>query len=215
MKRTSNEQLKSWIDHWIAGDKESFQELINHVDGQLCAIKRGVISEVYGGKQWLWETEDVLQDAKQRLLERCESLAVDMIKVPYGERMVFFLGCTARIIRDLLCEEARKRPGRRLKSPQPESGQGSHEGSEPGDFFAAIQMSESNAPERVAMWADFHEFINGLPEDLREVTDLYWYQGRTQAEVGEALGVSEINVRKRWAKVKVLALDRFGESPFK
>ena len=56
----------------------------------------------------------------------------------------------------------------------------------------------SPEPSRLAAWTEFHEQIGALPDEEREVFDLLWYQGLSQAEAAELLGVSERTVKRRW-----------------
>jgi RNA polymerase sigma factor (sigma-70 family) len=202
MHSISTEQVCRWIDQYVEGDKKVFQELISHIDGRLRAIARRTMWRISSGGQRLCETDDLVQDLVVELLTRCESLSSSLRTVPPEERVTVFFGCSAQIIRDLLSKEAKKPLVRRSRSIQPTS---------PSAMEGA---SESNSPERVAMRAEFHEFINQLPEDLRAVADLRWYHGLTHAEVGSMLGIAEVTSRTRWARVRHQALTKFAESPF-
>ena len=52
--------------------------------------------------------------------------------------------------------------------------------------------------------------IEALPDDEKEIFDLLWYQGLTQAEAAVLLGVTERVVRYRWrsARLKLHELAR-------
>jgi RNA polymerase sigma-70 factor (ECF subfamily) len=50
----------------------------------------------------------------------------------------------------------------------------------------------------LAIWAEFHERAGELPEDQREVFDLVWYQGLTNAEAADVVGVSTKTIQRRW-----------------
>src|SRR5262249_22104976 len=52
-------------------------------------------------------------------------------------------------------------------------------------------------PSRLAAWSEFHEQIGALPDEEREVFDLLWYQGLSQAEAAELLEVSGRTVKRR------------------
>jgi len=65
-------------------------------------------------------------------------------------------------------------------------------------------LAEStNEPARLATWTEFHERVEGLPDEDRALFDLLWYQGLTQAEAGDILGVSERTVNTRWVKARL------------
>ena len=53
-------------------------------------------------------------------------------------------------------------------------------------------------PDRLALWTEFHEQVNRLPEEQREVFDLIWYQGLSFTEAAAVLGVAARTVTRRW-----------------
>src|SRR5256885_9614190 len=53
-------------------------------------------------------------------------------------------------------------------------------------------------------WTELHEQIGALPDEEREVVGLLFYQGLSQAETAEVLGISLRTVQRRWHD----ALDR-------
>ena len=68
--------------------------------------------------------------------------------------------------------------------------------------------------EGIERWTLFHEAIDGLPPDLREVFDLVWYVGADQKTIAGLLGCSERTVKYRWRSAREAiraALD--GQSP--
>jgi DNA-directed RNA polymerase specialized sigma24 family protein len=58
-------------------------------------------------------------------------------------------------------------------------------------------------PRRLAEWAEFHEQAAALPEKPREVFDLLWYQGLSQGEAAEAIGVDVRTVKARWQDARL------------
>ena len=53
-----------------------------------------------------------------------------------------------------------------------------------------------------------------LPDDLRAAFDLLWYQGLTQAEAAELLGVAVPTVKLRWMKARLQVQQALGGAPF-
>jgi RNA polymerase sigma-70 factor (ECF subfamily) len=63
-------------------------------------------------------------------------------------------------------------------------------------------------PEELERWCRFHEEVERLSLEEREVVGLIFYHGWEQAEVAEALGITVRTVQRRWqaAMVKLHAL---------
>ena len=59
------------------------------------------------------------------------------------------------------------------------------------------------------IWTDFHETIERLSDEERQMFDLLWYQELTQVEAAEILGVSERTIQRRWQLARI----RFQELP--
>jgi DNA-directed RNA polymerase specialized sigma24 family protein len=50
------------------------------------------------------------------------------------------------------------------------------------------------------LWSAFHEQVEWLPAEEREVVGLTFYHGWTQAQIAELFGVDERTVRRRWRR---------------
>src|SRR5258706_15757041 len=57
--------------------------------------------------------------------------------------------------------------------------------------------ADSTDPGQLSLWTEFHEKVKDLPDELRESFELLWYQGLTQTEVADLLGVSTRTVQRR------------------
>ena len=68
-------------------------------------------------------------------------------------------------------------------------------------------------PSTLAEWTDFHEKVQRLPQTEREVFDLLWYEGLTQAETAQLLGVTDRTVKNRWRSAKLELHRLLGEGP--
>jgi DNA-directed RNA polymerase specialized sigma24 family protein len=53
-----------------------------------------------------------------------------------------------------------------------------------------------------------------LPDDLRAVFDLLWYQEMSQAEAAELLGIAVPTVKVRWMKARLQVQQALGGSLF-
>jgi len=57
-------------------------------------------------------------------------------------------------------------------------------------------------PAALAVWTEFHEQVQGLPDEEREVFEQTWYLGLAQTEIAEALGVDRSTVIRRLQRAK-------------
>ncbi len=210
LPQASTQQIGCWLDQVAHGNREAYAEVLSHLGERLCAVASRQRYRLTPDARRRLETEDMLQDLTVRLLSRCESLADRLKVVPPAERVRFFFGCTAQILRDLISEQARRRRPREVQF----AAGGAETDDSAGLSLDALAIHESESPEQLAMWADFHNFVSGLPDGLREVVDLHWFHGLTHVEVGELLGIAEVTSRARWARARHQAMQRFSESPF-
>ena len=63
-------------------------------------------------------------------------------------------------------------------------------------------------------WTEFHEAAARLPDDLRAVFDLLWYQELSQAEAAALLGIAVRTVKLRWMKARLRVQQALGGAPF-
>ncbi len=214
MTTSSTHLIAGWLRKLSQGEKSNLESLLGHVQNRFRRIARHAKARLPGDQQDLYDTDDLLQDMQVRLISRWESVLSTLRDVPDSDRVRFFFGCAARIIRDLVCEQARRNVHRQSKvSMLPRANEPGIEHDENSKALP-VPLDHSNVPERIAMWAEFHEFMNGLPDPLRQVSDLYWYNGLTHTEVGAVLGIAEVTSRSRWAQVRHQILLKFPETPF-
>jgi RNA polymerase sigma factor (sigma-70 family) len=73
----------------------------------------------------------------------------------------------------------------------------------PDGSDSRVSAPEPLAPEADAddldKWCAFHQRVEGLLVEQREVVGLIYYHGWTQAEVAEHLGMSKRTVQRHWA----------------
>ena len=129
-------------------------------------------------RQWE-ETSDVLQGALLRLSRALE--AVD-VATPQD-----FMRLAALQIRRTLIDLARHHLGPEGSGAHHATGmaQPSADGTRREAYDRADNTRE---PSNLAAWAEFHEKINGLPDEERRVFDLLWYQEMSQPEAAHILG---------------------------
>jgi RNA polymerase sigma factor (sigma-70 family) len=178
-------QLQAWLERMRSGDPSALDELIRHVCGRLQRLTRRMLRGYPGVKRWA-ETDDVLQSALLRLLRALRA-------VQPGSMRAFFALATEQIRRELI-DLARHYYG-------PE-GPGAHHATQDGrDPSAGPRYDRpdlSHEPSGLAEWCEFHQHLNQLPPEEREVVGLLFYQGLTQAEAAAVLNVAVRTVQRRW-----------------
>jgi RNA polymerase sigma factor (sigma-70 family) len=132
------------------------------------------------------ETDDVLQKAMMRLHKALRQVKPANVQA--------FFGLAARHIRWVLCDLAEK-----AQAGVVQYGPDLPESQEPAD--------PAGEPKDLQEWTDFHQAIERLPAEEREMFDLLFYQGLAQREASELLGVPLRTIKRRWQRAKVMLCD--------
>lgn len=198
-------RLAGCLDRLRAGDEAARTDLLNHACGVLHALTRKMFKDYARVRRWE-ESGDVAQNAALRLWRTLQAVTPGTVRE--------FLRLAALQIRRELIDLARHHYG-------PE-GAGARHSTQGGDGGLVSDTPRpvydepdgTRDPGRLAVWTEFHRQAGALPEDEREVFDLLWYQGLTQAAAAGLLGVDERTVKRRWQAAR-LSLSRrlHGESP--
>jgi RNA polymerase sigma-70 factor (ECF subfamily) len=105
-----------------------------------------------------------------------------------------FYGLAAAQIRRELIDLARHHYGA--------EGQGAHHHTD-GGIAAEAKPDEQHEPETLESWTRFHEHVENLPDEQRNVVGLLWYGGLSQPAAAEVLGVSLPTVKRRWQAARM------------
>ncbi len=193
-------QLHSYLDRMRAGDEAAREELFRRVTGRLERLARKMLQRFPAVARWE-QTGDVLNNALVRLLRALQEVRPDSVRG--------FFGLAATQIRRELLDLARHyrgpqglganqasnhAPGRAPQRPDPAD-------DSPGPADAAADLDR---------WVAFHQAVDGLPDEERDAFGLLFYQGWTQAEAAEVLGVSERTVRRHWQAACVRLSEALG-----
>ncbi|MFL5340532.1 MAG: RNA polymerase sigma factor [Gemmataceae bacterium] len=184
---------QGWLDGLHAGDSAARGELLAATSERLTRLTRRMLKDYPRVRRWE-QTDDVLQNALLRLLR-----ALDQVR-PATLREYFRLA--ALQIRRELLDLARHYYG-----PQ---GAGAHHAShadaDDPERPAGLAPDVSNSthdPARLASWSEFHQQVEALPADTREVFELIWYQALSQVEAAKVLGVNERTVQRHWQAARL------------
>jgi len=196
--------VQACLDRLRGGDEAARAELLGCACERLRKLARTMLKGYPNVRRWE-QTDDVLQNAALRLHRTLQQL-------PVGTTRDFFRLAALHIRRELL-DMAKHYYG-----PQ---GAGAHHAShaesraDSGRVPAAADPADvTHEPVRLATWSAFHEQVAALPDEEREVFDLLWYQGLTQAEAAELLHVNVRTVKRRWLSARMKLQDALqGEVP--
>ncbi|HET6572581.1 MAG TPA: sigma-70 family RNA polymerase sigma factor [Fimbriiglobus sp.] len=182
----SNEQsalLRSLLARCEGGDESARRELIDRTYERLRRLAAVILNESFPRLKdtpALLDTTDVTNEAALKLYE-----ALAEIRPATGRD---FFRLAAQRIRWLLLDQAKRidREGGRPTAGRPDS-----------------SPPDGSKPDLPPALAALYEQIEQLPEQEREVVDLLYFHGLTQAEAATYLDVSERTIRRRWTVAKV------------
>lgn len=175
------QMLQGCIDRWQAGDRGAADELLRGAEDRLNRLARKMcrgFPRVAG----LAETEDVLNPALVRLLNTLRTLR------PATTRDFFNLAGVH--LRRELIDLARHFKNKVWVSlnPGPDDSAGP-----PGAGHPAAPVAED-----LDHWVRFHEAVERLPAEEREVVGLVFYHGWTREQIAALFGRSVKTVTRRW-----------------
>lgn len=178
------------LNRMLDGDIKARELLINHSMDRLRRLASHMLRERKSLRRWD-DTDDVLQNALVRL-----NRALQVI-VPESPRR--FIGLAATQIRRELIDLYRHHygPEGHARHHASDFDYKNSQGGVPPSYDSPDQQM---SPSTQAM---LHEAIEKLPEELREVFELTFYQGMTQEEMAIVLDVSTKTVKRRWRDARL------------
>jgi RNA polymerase sigma-70 factor (ECF subfamily) len=180
--------LQRCLDRLQAGDDLARKELLNAASVRLTQLAHTMLGGFPRIKRWE-QTDDILQSALLRLHRALQDVTPASLRD-------FYRLATLQIRRELIDLTHHyygpEGLGRKHAS-------NAHEGEQASTPRLIYEPTDSeNDPSQLAVWSEFHEKVNALPEEEREVFGLIWYQGLSHAEAADLLGVSTKTVQRRW-----------------
>ena len=194
MSQNSSESasFQNLLNRLNAGEGDVRQELISVAESRLLILTRRMLRRYPDLKRWE-QTDDVFQNAMVKFHRALEAVQPDS-----PQR---FFGLAVTQIRRSLIDLARHHFGPHGQAAHHETdlakGQSQH-----GDKTRAAIGDDG--PETAEAWSAFHQTVDKLPEEERDVFQLIWYGGLEQAAAAEVLGVSLSTVQRRWYRARHL-----------
>jgi RNA polymerase sigma-70 factor (ECF subfamily) len=187
--------LQHHLDRLRAGDLSARDALLEHAGVHFQRLVRRMLGDFPGVRRWE-DADDVGQNAFMRLWKSLEDVK------PATSRDFYRLA--ALQVRRELLDLARHYSG-------PQGLGANHESVGPrSDTSACVGDPGTRTldPGQLAQWTDFHRQVDELPEPLREVFDLLFYQDLPHAEAAALLEISEPTLRRRWLEARLLLKEK-------
>lgn len=178
--------LQTYTDRWDAGDRTTTEELLRAAGARLERLARRM-TRLHPNAYGLPESGDVLQNSLIRLLRTLQTLR------PATTRDFFALAAV-HIRRELIDLARRYKSRERITGDRPTEGS------------AAPQL----AAESFEYWVRFHEAVDELPAEERDVVGLLFYHGWPQGRIAELYQVDERTIRRIWASACELLREAVG-----
>jgi RNA polymerase sigma-70 factor (ECF subfamily) len=174
-------QMQIWLDRFRRGDRAAADELLRASGAGLERLTRRMLRRFPNVRRWV-DAGDVLQNASLRLLRSLREVQPESTRA--------FLGLAAAHIRRELLDLARHYYGR--------EGPASHHVSPPPVEWECVPDVGSEEARELARWCAFHEAVERLPAEEREVFGLAFYHGWTRPDIAALYQVSARTVRRWW-----------------
>lgn len=199
MPDDASTQLQLWIDRLQAGDPAARDALISHACDRLRRLTRTMLKDFRRLRQWE-ETDDVLNTAVLRLMRALDDTRPDSVAE-------FFRLAALQIRRQLLDLS------RQYYGPEGSAARRAAPAAGAADSSTPVAEGPDSTynPERLAWWTDFHERVEALPPEERDVFELVWYQGLSQEEAARVLNVPYGTVKRRWLAARLRLQEVLGE----
>lgn len=184
----SDTQLLNLIELAASGRPEARAALIDHACDRLLRLTRKMFHGYPGLRRWE-QTDDVFQNSLIRLHRALAEVQVESVR--------HFFNLAAVQVRRALLDLSKRHFG-----PLGFAANHHTDGQPADDAGAAFDEKQGDAPQSPVEWIDFHECVESLAEDEREVVNLLLYEGLTQEEAAKLLGVSLRTVKRRWHEAR-------------
>jgi RNA polymerase sigma-70 factor (ECF subfamily) len=181
--------LQEYLGRWRAGDQAALNELLQTVFRRLRYLAAHMLRGFPNLRPYA-DCDDLLQGSMLRFVRTLRIIQ------PRTTRDFFNLAAV-HMRRELM--DLARRAKRRIAPSSLHAA--SVEGESQGERVRTDVMDSSSCPQKVAdfeVWVRFHELVDNLPIEEREVVGLIFYHGWRQQQIAELFNVSVRTVRRRW-----------------
>jgi RNA polymerase sigma-70 factor (ECF subfamily) len=188
-------ELHDLVDRIRAGDREAADALVRRSAERLENLARKMLKGFPGVARWE-QTDDVFISAANRLLNTLRQVTPDSV--------AGFFRLAAQAVRRELLDLARHYSG----AANPAAHHESLPDGPPSTSHWATRPHEVRNLER---WAAFHEAVERLPADDRELIELGYYEGLAKDELARLFEVDEKTIRRRWNRATRRLVETLGD----
>lgn len=183
----SDTQLQGLVDLAKSGDERAKSLLIDHACERLLKLTRKMFHGFPTLRRWE-QTDDVFQNSLIRLHRALAAVELQSVR--------HFFNLAAEIVRRELLDLKKHHFG-------PHGGGANHHTDhQPPDEAGGSFSKKAGEPEDLSMWGEFHERVDRLPKEHRELFNMLFYEGLTQEEAAATLDISTRTLKRRWQDAK-------------
>lgn len=188
-------RLQQLLDRASQGDVDARESLLRCACDRLMALTRKLLRDFPQVHRWE-QTDDVFQNATLRFCRALENAIPTDVQ--------HFYRLAAMQIRRELIDLSRRYQGPlglgANHASQHELLEGSHRAAE---NQLAEGCDATHDPSRLMDWSEFHKQVEQLDDQERQVVDLLWYHGLSQAEAADVMGVSVRSIKRHWQSARL------------
>jgi RNA polymerase sigma factor (sigma-70 family) len=174
-------ELHGLIERIRRGDPDAPRALLERACGRLRKLAAHIFTASFPALAGRHEVDSVVHETWLRLAQAMESVRPASVE--------HFTRLAAQKVRQVLLDLVERQRRQRSREAV---------GFSDGSSGPAIAAGQTHDPERLALWAEFHEKISGLPEEERAVFEMHYYLELPQAEIAHLLGLHPRKVSRLW-----------------
>jgi RNA polymerase sigma factor (sigma-70 family) len=188
-------ELHDLVDRIRAGDREAADALIRRSGERLENLARKMLKDFPRVGRWE-DTGVVYNNAAGRLLDTLRKVTPDSV--------AGFFRLAAQAVRRELLDLARHYSGAMNHAAH-------HESLPDGPPAASHWASRPQEVRNLERWAAFHEAVERLPAEDRELFELGYYEGLSREEMARLYQVDEKTIRRRWNRAARRLVEALGD----
>jgi RNA polymerase sigma factor (sigma-70 family) len=182
---TTYQDIEGLLDRLRRGDETARRAILDRAHHRLVRIATAIFHEEFRDLRGRHDVESVVSELWIRLVGALEKAQPRTVEGFFGLVFINVRHILLDLVRRRRRDDARRRGGP-LGGDEPRV---------PGAFDRADTTYD---PARLALLTELHQQVETLPDDERNVFDLRYYGGYSQAEIARILGLHPRKVSRLW-----------------